>query len=219
MLKCAYDGQSTRTFFAGDFWKVGGGQVVQGFDEALPDRIGVEPLMLAMRPLETRLSHIDPAKCRVLPDLGKIGRNIDGTSCTVISTATPSGATAFYWLDPSRDYVVVREYRSAHGRDESRVDLSYRADPTFGWIPTGYRRATIGKDGAFKDLTTNTVLQCEIRSSLPASAFVVEFPKGTEAGELADSPPRFQPQQVPPAAPQNAPAVRPQRRRPAGKTP
>jgi hypothetical protein len=217
VLKCAYDGRNTRTFFAGDFWRVGGGQIVPGFDDALPGRIGVEPLMLAMRPLETRLSRIDPARCRVLPGVGKI----DGTACTVICATSPSEQTVFYWLDPARDYVVVREYRTSRGRDESRVDLSYRADPTYGWVPTEYRRATVGKNGDFKDLTTNTIIQCEINSPLAASTFESEFPKGTETDELAGSPPRAQPAQAFEAAPQTAPAVkeRPQRPPPPAKAP
>ena len=64
--------------------------------------------------------------------------------------ALPSDETAFYWLDPARDYVVVREYRASQGRDESRVDISYRADPAYGWVPTRCTRAVVGKDGASK---------------------------------------------------------------------
>ena len=76
------------------------------------------------------------------------------------------------------------------------------------------------KGRRFQDLTVIKINQCEINSLIPASTFEIEFPKGTEADELADSPPRPQPaQRVPQTAPPGKGPPRPPRLRPDAKAP
>jgi hypothetical protein len=96
----------------------------------------------------------------------------------------PGNDQVFYWLDPDRDYIVLRELRMADGRECSRTEISYRADPKFGWIPTGWKEAAVDERGGFDDLLTSKVTELAINEPLPESTFRLVFPKGAEINDV-----------------------------------
>lgn len=118
----------------------------------------------------------EQAKCRVLPYRGKI----DGVSCTIVIASEPRSDHVFYWLDPNRDYIVLREHRMADGREYSRTEISYRSDKQLGWIPTGWKEAVVDEHGGFDDLVTSQVTELVVNEPLPESTFRIDFPKGAE---------------------------------------
>jgi hypothetical protein len=172
-IKRTFDGQTSQMFFTSDFSETGNGTVRRGFPGDLAEGADAKPPILALRPMVPRLGGIDPANCRVLPFTGRI----DGVSCTIMSAQC--NGQAFYWLDPARDYVVLREHRMIGGQDHSRIDISYRSDPKIGWIPSGWKEAVIGDQGTFDDLVVSKVTEFAINEPLQDSTFRIVFPKGT----------------------------------------
>ena len=174
-LKSAYDGEATRTFFADTKDEPGAGKVRKGFAPLWFKTSDGHHLLLALRTALSNHSDINPSICRVLPITAKIG-DVD---CTLLHTKNRYGYDAFYWLDPARDYLVLREHSMADGRDIDRTDYSYRADAKVGWVPEGWTRMELSNYGCFVRSSTSKVTQYAVNEPLPPSAFQVKFPSGT----------------------------------------
>jgi beta-lactamase regulating signal transducer with metallopeptidase domain len=142
--------------------------------ELLP---GERQLMLIFHPFDRRFrTSIDLAKFKV----AKERQTIDGTSCVVIEMEDEHKIHHTYWLDPAREYLVLRQHRTLNGLDSDRVDFSYRADPTCGWVPTGWKDASIGQDGTLSFAHIDTVTTARFNQPLADSEFQIEIPKGAE---------------------------------------
>jgi beta-lactamase regulating signal transducer with metallopeptidase domain len=145
-LKCAFGGESTRTYFkyfrqTND--EPNAGKVRRGFDTRMFARSDGRKLMLALRTASSEYSGLNPLLCRVLPITAKVGE-ID---CKLLHTANEHGENIFYWLDPARDDLVLREHTTSGGRDISQIDFSYCEDATAGWVPDSWTQKQLGQYG------------------------------------------------------------------------
>jgi len=176
--EAAFDGRTSRTFFKTDLpgRADGFGAVKPGFDDQITEQLPVRPVLLAFRPLSPHLGRIVPSACRVLPSGGKIS----DISCVILETYNTQGFRECYWLDPARDYIVLRKHSMLNGQDYSRVDISYQHDRTFGWIPHGWNDCSVGDRGAWMHSHSVTVTGFRINEPIHASVFQVEFPKGAQ---------------------------------------
>lgn len=131
----------------------------------------------ASRPagLLPKYSGINPSLCRVLPITAKIG-DVD---CTILHTEDDHGQHIFYWLDPARDYIVLREHIVSGGRDVAHIDFTYRSDPRAGWLPDGWTERQLGQYGCFVYSRTSKVAQYTVNEPLPALTFQIKFPAAT----------------------------------------
>ncbi len=145
------------------------------FDIDLTDRPGITPLLLVYRPLASKLGGIELSKYHMLLGGGKI----DGTTCVIIASEERPGTRRIFWLDPAREYVILREQQSSNGQDFNRLDYSYRNDPKVGWVFSGWNRCMIGDGGSLLMAITATVTTASINEPLPLSDFQFEFPPGT----------------------------------------
>ena len=141
--------------------------------------MGDRALLDALRPLVPQLGGIDLSKFRVVPGRGQMGE----ARCVIIQTEENGGREKSYWLDPARDYLLLREHRTQNGEDRMRVDLSYRSDPRLGWVPTGWTYAFAASDGA-----TDTVTDSIINQPLPASEFQITIPAGAQVDDMRKKP-------------------------------
>ena len=130
--------------------------------------------------MDRELGSIDLSKFKVAPGVSKIG----DVSCVVIETDIVRGRQHSYWLDPARDYLVLREHRSLNGQDCMRIDLTYRLDPNFGWIPTGWTDAFAGAGGSLLSSCTDTVTDFTINQPIPDAEFKIEIPKGAQVNDM-----------------------------------
>jgi hypothetical protein len=176
--KASFDGAVTRTYSAtpGRNGNTGIASIRSGFDTFEPETPTVKPLMHAFRPLDPNLGRIKLSQYRVSPIRGKIGE----ISCAILESVDETRPRYFYWLDPARDYIVLREHESLNGQDASRTDIAYRSDPTFGWIPSGWNETILGASGDLMESLTANVSEFAINQPIPASAFQIEFPGGTQ---------------------------------------
>jgi len=143
------------------------------------------PLVHMYRPLDPNFAALAVTDFRVSPVRGKIGDVV----CVIIEM-TKGGRTLplSLWLDPARDYIVLREHAIANGQDATRMDVSYRNDSTFGWIPDAWKYSSVGNAGTSPMIWTGKVIATEINKPIPASEFQIQYPKGTRVTDLRHEP-------------------------------
>jgi hypothetical protein len=95
-----------------------------------------------------------------------------------------------YWVDPAREYIVLREHVVLNGQDYSRMDTSYRRDLKFGWIPNAWNFSSVGNRGTWLHSETATVTAYAINEPMHESIFQVEFPKGAQVTDEGSGQPR-----------------------------
>jgi hypothetical protein len=181
VLKCAYDGESTRTYMRVSNDDPGARQVRNGFQRRHFPWSHARPLLIGLRAASPNYSGISPFHCRVLPITGKIG-DVD---CTILQTEGDYGEHVFYWLDPARDYLVLRSHTMAGGRDTERCDISYHRDAKAGWVPDGWTKNQLGEYGSLLSSITAKVSQYALNEPLPASTFQIKFPPGVDTFQSA----------------------------------
>jgi hypothetical protein len=78
-----------------------------------------------------------------------------------------------YWLDPARDYLVLREHQSYLGVDSLRMDISYRHDTSVGWVPSGWMETRLNQGGGvLAHRFTAVVNDYSVNQPIPWSAFM-----------------------------------------------
>ncbi len=179
-LKCAFDGESTRTYFRESKDEPGAGKVRKGFDTRHFASSDGHKLLLALRTALPKYSGVNPDLCRVLPVTAKIG----DVNCTILHTENGHGHHIFYWLDPAHDYLLLRKHTMSGGRDIAHIDFSYRPDATAGWAPDGWKHGQLGAYGCFVCSITSKVAQYALNERLPTSTFAIKFPP--QAGGFED---------------------------------
>jgi hypothetical protein len=115
---------------------------------------------------------------------------IGGRTCEQFILHGVDGYHSDYWLDPNRDWVVVREaHRFSDGI--TVLDNEYEADPTCGWIPKAWEFRDTAKSGPPVCVSKFTMVSYRLNLSVPDDTFQVTFPAGTEVidsstGQLND---------------------------------
>ncbi len=145
------------------------------FELRLP---GIQPLILALRPLSARLSFFDLAKYRVSPLRGMIG----GQTCVIIEPVDEQPNDQHgqprrsFWLDPARDYVILRAVVEKNGRCSRQTDIAYEYDGVAGWVPVTW--SVLILDGKGHMIQHHKSVRDEFSNGrpLPASVFVIDRP-------------------------------------------
>jgi hypothetical protein len=91
----------------------------------------IRPLMFALRPLTAQLAGIDWAAYRVAAKRPML----NGVSCLVVEPIKDKDWKTSYWVDPARDYVVLRAVDTYRGRDCRTTDVVYEQNAARAWIP------------------------------------------------------------------------------------
>jgi hypothetical protein len=180
--RAAFDGKSTRTYRGLPDSKITGiGWIGVGFHIREAAGFALEPVLLAFRPFDANLGRINLSDFRISPNRGKIG----DVPCVILeATDAASRIETFYWLDPARDYIVLRKQQTTNATDSARMDISYRRDPAAGWIPDGCRQSAVSVLGKRWRSETSTITAFTVNQPIPAAEFLVEFPKGTRVHDL-----------------------------------
>ncbi|WP_339910974.1 hypothetical protein [Symmachiella dynata] len=99
----------------------------------------------------------------------------------VVLRYQPTPTTKFeLWLDPSRDFVIVRQQFIRDGLVANQLDVEYLpVDETRVWLPQEWRFAMLDKKGKSLLSMNGTLTRAEINPTLPDADFEFEFPPGT----------------------------------------
>jgi hypothetical protein len=140
------------------------------------DSISIRPVALLLRPFHPELGRVNRADFR----LAKERQTIGSVSCIVIEHAGDQQPHRFFWVDPARAYLLLRETETYRGRERIRKDISYKPDANGGWLPAGWKTVTLDERGELRESITATVSQATINGPIDNSHFHIEFPKGTQ---------------------------------------
>ncbi len=179
LYRSTYDGTSSQMYAVvePDDPRLGTGTgVIRGEPHAFDvDSIQFRPLFLALRAAHPVLAAINPAEYRVSAEPGRIG----DASCVIVEHSGDQQPHKSYWVDPDRDYIVLREHETYRGVDRIRKDISYEHDPVHGWLPSGWKFVNLDEQGELRESATATVAEFAINTAIPLSEFQIDYPKGT----------------------------------------
>jgi len=137
--------------------------------------LATKPLTLTYRVLEPRMGGYQRSKFRMTPRRAEIG----GAQCVVVAIGTETAPQySEFWVDPTKDYSVVRYRKMASGKLRHQIDMEYREDPT-GWIPKRWKMITVDNDGSLRSSLEDELTNLSLNASLPDSDFDIEIPEGT----------------------------------------
>lgn len=153
--------------------------ISSGLEENVAQFPGEIYLMDVFRPLDRQYRRFDLSKLHVA-GYAKIG----DVSCAVVETRVHDGRQEDYWLDPARDYLLLREHHTLNGQDWRRADISYRHDPKFGWVPAGWDDVIVGESGSLVFSATDSVTEVSLNQPIPDSEFHIEIPKGARVNHV-----------------------------------
>lgn len=135
------------------------------------------PVLLHYRACHPKLVKFDPAAYRVSSKLGAVGQR----QCVILEPKGQPLRPTSYWVDPERDFVVLRVEQSFEGKPRSKLDVSYKRDRVAGWVPWSWKEVTVTeKTCELRYQYSGTVTKYEVNSSIPASEFQFDFSPGTE---------------------------------------
>lgn len=190
--KCRYtthhDGEYLSTFDGnrGMRWHAGrgGGGPPQGqgtilsppvFDDAL--NVQLRAITLCLRPLDPNFDGGVP-----LSDFEMVSRDetIDGRSCLLLrqrADASKHNVVNLLYVDPERDFVVLKWATEVDGKLWAQVDTTYAEDAAIGWVPSGWNLFMPG--GVNSERYTSTVTDYALNEPHSDKLFVIDFPPGT----------------------------------------
>ncbi|MCA9108762.1 MAG: M48 family metalloprotease, partial [Planctomycetaceae bacterium] len=138
-----------------------------------------QPIVHNLRALNPAMWNIDWTQVEVSSEVTEIG----GRKCLAIRTIREGFPTSIqtWFVDPSRDFVVVRYTRQREGQPPTSViDIDFTKDSEHGWIPSGWT-ISILRSGGHTTITTAEVTKYEINTEIPDKEFTIEFPEGVQA--------------------------------------
>jgi beta-lactamase regulating signal transducer with metallopeptidase domain/thiol-disulfide isomerase/thioredoxin len=188
--KRVFDGAVTRELWLSNNPARPGGilNITAGFNGRREDlrETGDSYLSLIFRPFDPRFGGMsvaelrNPARFQVRKQKGKIGN----VACVVIETEERPGMQASFWLDPARDYIPLRLHRIDDGEDLARLEISYKADPTCGWIPIGWTEARVRSGVPAYATIVDTITDFMVNQPIPASDFQIDAPPNVTVQDL-----------------------------------
>jgi hypothetical protein len=91
--------------------------------------------------------------------------------------------TARCWVDPSRDFVIIRYAMVFDGFPDFQCDVEYKLDNQLGWIPETWHDVLMSTNSKPVRLWTDRtvhVTTCMINGPVEDQEFQLEFPPGTD---------------------------------------
>ncbi len=176
-----FDGEVSKTFFGyaaekeDRFFPRGfvNNKEERVFDSGNPHLVAV---VLTYRPLHPDLGKFDPAGYRISLKRGVTA----GRDCLILQPSGSAVRSESYWIDPQRDYVVLRVVRAVKKRPVMQFDVSYTEDALHRWVPSEWEYVALDYgSGRMLCQSVAKVIKYEINCNIPRSEFRFEFPPGT----------------------------------------
>lgn len=156
---------------------IGESPIPQGIllDEPPGVEVGMSPAVLTFRwpDPEFRLFRIDQFK-----PSGRV-EAIDGVKCIAYEFPLRDSIQRC-WLDPASNFVVRQVESERGGHITVRNSISYRNDPTAGWVPTGWRVEVLESDGSPTFVRECEVTRLVLNQPIDPNEFTIVFEPGTQ---------------------------------------
>jgi hypothetical protein len=130
------------------------------------------PIVWWLRPLECAMSHMSPED---LEYRGKRGI-VSGVECHIMRFAKPGADSWELWIDPTKDFNIVRARRE---NGEEQFEWVFRLDAaTSEWLPTSWTFTRSQAGSVQRHLSCKTT-QCALNPPIDDKVFTITFPEGT----------------------------------------
>jgi hypothetical protein len=133
------------------------------------------PILLTYRPLHPTILGLRRDQYRI----AAVSGTIDGHSCIVVEETGDGPIRKSYWVDPKREYIVLRYASKVEGKDRTRQDIQYEQRGDYGWVPVYWKTVALRESGRFDESTECRVTNCSVNEPLAAAEFQITFPAGT----------------------------------------
>lgn len=147
--------------------------------------VNLQPILLTYRALEPGMSGYPIDKIRF-----KGQRALhDGADCLLLDVEKRSSrSTQTLWVDPKRDYLVVRIVHMLDGAIKQRTDIQFGSNKKHGWIPQSWTIVIQNVKGKLTQSSENQVTSWEINPGIPSSEFDIEYPARSVVVDMSQRP-------------------------------
>jgi hypothetical protein len=169
----AFDGAATRLYSGSDH----SGNVWDGDRGIQLAGLSLFPILFFARPFSRGAISPSPAHWRVLSE----NAIIDNQHFVKLQETKTSFIKNF-WVDPTRDDIIVGFEVLTHGERQPFLTIGYRHDRDYGWVPIRWtltpNRAGANRAGANRSME-ESIASFTINDAYPKEAFTPAFPPGT----------------------------------------
>lgn len=142
----------------------------------------VYPILMAYRPLNPDLGAFKVSEWHVR-DTNAIA---DGQACIVLEKASDRRKEAI-WVDPKREFSVVRQETHVGGKPADQLTVSYAQDPVWHWVPKTWNVTVIDpRTGKVVRAAVARVTKYDFNRDYSPQDFDFEFPVGTYLTDYRD---------------------------------
>lgn len=143
----------------------------------------LRPPLLAFRGLDPALRPFDIGSMVITSRRAMIG----GQASVVLERRFPGmNSTIRLWLDPAREYMIIRHLIIERGQSSNQIDIHYRASAEAGWVPDAWTIVNNMPSGNILDTWRAAVVTAELNNSVDPHLFALEFPPGARVRDLQD---------------------------------
>jgi hypothetical protein len=179
LYRSVFDGRNSKSFHAPaseDLHPTGNINSIRMNQDA--DSNFCIPIQLAFRAFDPILGRYEEHKMQVIDEKSHIGNR----ECICVEEKKPA-YVARCWVDPGRDYNVVRYAMVFDGFPDYQCDIEYTLHDNFGWIPQSWHNVLHNTNSQSVKLSYDrraSVTSFEINGLVEDQEFQLEFPPRTE---------------------------------------
>jgi hypothetical protein len=115
---------------------------------------------------------------------------IGGRLCEQFVLKRVGGDRSEFWLDPGRDWIIVRETYTNPKVTYTQLDIGYQANSVSGWVPTSWEFRHTDRDTVPVCAQKFVVTQHSLNETIPESEFTLTFPTGTRVRDQQEGQPK-----------------------------
>jgi hypothetical protein len=88
------------------------------------------------------------------------------------------------WLDPARDYVIVRYLKTENDHAWFTLDVRFRSDSKHGWVPESWDMVTYAAPGKLQSSFSSKMTEYEFGATFQPGEFDIVFPPGARVSDM-----------------------------------
>jgi hypothetical protein len=174
---CSYDGRDCKQFWPrGAVAHPKGVLRSESFNVEM-NNVNARPVLMTYRAMSPHVQLPHASELRLLKERAIL----DGHSCLILEQHPKFGQRRLVtmWVDPDRDYSIVRLLSSAEQKSVLQLTVNYRHDPDYGFVPVSWEVTRGGSSGDEKQSSSAVVSEYNLNVPIPLDEFRIDFPPGT----------------------------------------
>lgn len=177
VMDAVFDGETSRNFRPRGMVNEANGFIYHSERHQDANSMRTMALLLAFRPLDRHYGDIRLAEFEV----SGLKAKVDGSTCIVLTEfAIGNRLVRTLWLDPLRDFAVVRYMIANATQVLAEGRIKYVKTEKHAWVPDRWESVVMKPDGAVRESYNAVVTKYFINEPLPEDEFLMTFPAGTK---------------------------------------